>query len=364
MRERIPVGVLAATGAVGQRFVSLLAEHPWFRVVSVTASDRSAGKRYADAVNWVIPGEIPAAVADLVVRPTDEDPGSVPLLFSALPADVAKGLEPGLVAKGYVVASNASAMRMTPDVPILVPDLNPDHVRLIEAQRRRLNTRGFGMAMANCSSTGAVFPLKALNEAFGVEAVHIVTLQAISGAGYPGVSSFDILDNIIPYISNEEDKIETEPRKMLGAVSADGTAIDFADMTISAQVHRVPVMDGHTVAMSVKLRNRASLADVREAIAAYQVAEDARDLPSMPERTMLLRDEADRPQPRRDRDTGRGMTITVGRLQPCPVFDYKLVTLSHNTLRGAAGGAILAAEYAVARGYMDEIIGEAAFAAQ
>lgn len=367
MNQKIPVAIIAATGAVGQRFCSLLQDHPWFEVVAVTASERSAGKKYRDAVNWVVPGEIPAHVADLTVgftEPIDrlvESLGDARLVLSALPSGPAKTVEPALIEKGYAVVTNASALRMVEDVPLMIPEVNYEHIGLLDAQIARHGTGGFGVAMANCSSTGAVMQMKALDDAFGIEAAHIVTMQAISGAGYPGVSSFDILDNVIPYIGNEEDKIESEPRKMLGKLN--GGVIDFAPMTISAQVHRVPVMDGHMVAMSIKLRESASLDEVNEVLRSFKAPEPIQKLPSTPEYPMLLREEIDRPQPRRDRDTGNGMTVSVGRVQPCPVMDYKLVALSHNTIRGAAGGAIQAAEWVVASGYLDEVVGEPVAAA-
>lgn len=350
--NKIPVAVLAVTGAVGQRFVSLLENHPWFKVVAVTASERSAGKRYADAVSWVVPGEIPAGVADLVIRPTDADPGDVPLVFSALPGDVARTVEMELAAKGYAVCSNASALRMEPDVPLLVPEVNPDHIHVIGAQRERRGWSGSIITAPNCSVTGFVFPLKVLHVAFGIEKVHVVTMQAISGAGYPGVASFDILDNVIPFIGGEEDKLETEPRKMLGTVG--NGVIEPADMVVSPQVHRVPVMDGHMAAMSIKLASKASIDEVKMALASFAAPEGVSDLPSTPERPLILRDEQNRPQPRRDRDAGNGMSVSVGRVQPCAVFDVKLVSLVHNTIRGAAGGAIQNAEWLVASGYLGE----------
>ncbi len=367
MNEKIPVAVIAATGAVGQRFCSLLQDHPWFDVVAVTASERSAGKLYRDAVNWVVPGEIPAHVADLTVgytEPHDRLEASLngaKLVLSALPSGPAREIEPALIERGYAVVTNASALRMVEDVPLMIPEVNHEHIGLLDAQIARHGSGGFAVAMANCSSTGSVMQMKALHDAFTIEAAHIVTMQAISGAGYPGVSSFDILDNVIPYIGNEEDKIESEPRKMLGTLS--GAEINFAPITVSAQVHRVPVMDGHMVAMSVKLRDKASLDDVLEALRAFKVPEPIAKLPSTPEFPMLLRDEIDRPQPRRDRHTGNGMTVSVGRVQPCPVLDYKLVALSHNTIRGAAGGAIQAAEWVVASGYLDAVMGEPVAAA-
>lgn len=350
--NKIPVAVLAATGAVGQRFVSLLENHPWFKVVAVTASERSAGQRYADAVSWVVPGEIPAGVADLVVRPTDADPGDVPLVFSALPADVAREVEPALAARGYAVCSNTSALRMDPDVPLLIPEINPDHIHLIPAQRQQRGWSGSIITAPNCSVTGFIFPMKVLHAAFGIEKVHVVTLQAISGAGYPGVASFDILDNVIPFIGGEEEKLEVEPRKLLGTVG--NGAIELADMVVSPQVHRVPVMDGHTAALSIKLASKASIDQVKAALGSFAAPEGVGDLPSTPERPLILRSEQNRPQPRRDRDAGNGMSVSVGRVQPCLVFDVRLVALVHNTIRGAAGGAIQNAEWLVASGYLGE----------
>jgi aspartate-semialdehyde dehydrogenase len=355
MGNRIPVAVLAATGAVGQRFVSLLHNHPNFEIVALTASERSEGKRYGDAVNWVVPGDIPESVRGIVIRPSDagESLGNdARLVFSALPTENAKELEPQLAAKGYQVCSNASAYRMDPLVPLLIPEINHEHVRLIDAQRAQRHWPGYIIAAPNCATTGIVFPLRAIYDAFGIEAVHAVTMQAISGAGYPGVSSFDILDNVIPYIKNEEDKIEEEPLKLLGTVGESG--INFADFTISAQVNRVPVMDGHMAALSIKLKSKADIEDVKAAIREWQAPAFVRDLASTPEHPMVLREEVDRPQPRRDRDAGNGMTVSVGRVQPCPVFDVKLVVLVHNTLRGAAAGALQNAELLEAAGYVGE----------
>jgi aspartate-semialdehyde dehydrogenase len=349
---KIPVGIIAATGAVGQRFASLLSEHPWFEVVMVTASERSVGKRYADAASWVVPGEIPTNVADLVVQPTNADLGDVEIVFSSPPSAVAREIEPKLAEAGYVVCSNASAFRMAPDVPLLIPEVNYDHVGLIETQRERRCWSGLIVTAPNCSTTGTIFPLKIMSDAFGVEKGHIVTMQAISGAGYPGVASFDILDNVIPYIGGEEEKVETEPLKLLGTLVDDH--IEFADMTFSAQTNRVPVMDGHMAALSLKLRREASIDAIKEAIEAFRAPEPVRGLPSTPERPVILRHEPDRPQPRRDRDAGNGMTVTIGRVQPCNVFDVKLLSLVHNTLRGAAGGAIQNAEWLVAAGYLGE----------
>jgi aspartate-semialdehyde dehydrogenase len=354
--RRIPVGILGATGAVGQRFISLLADHPWFEVTAVAASERSAGKLYAEAANWVIPGEIPPGVADLVVTNTEDIDAlgdDVRLLFSALPSSAARELEPALAARGYLVCTNASALRMDPDVPLLIPEINADHVGLIDAQRERRGWTGLIAASPNCAVTAAIFPLKALHDAFGLTQTHIVTMQAISGAGYPGVSSFDILDNVIPYIGGgEESKFEGEPHKMLGTL-VDGQ-IRLADFIASAQVNRVPVSDGHMAVMSVGLKREATVEEVEEALAGFQPPDFVRELPSAPHLPMILRREPDRPQTRRDRDAANGMAVSVGRVQPCPVLGIKLVSLVHNTLRGAAGGAILNAELLVEAGYVED----------
>ncbi len=350
MKDKIPVAVLAATGAVGQRFVSLLVRHPWFEPVVLTGSPRSAGKRYAEVVRWVIPGGIPEGLQETIVRPSDEPPGDVKLVFSALPAAVAGEIEPHLAAQGYAVCSNASALRMEPDVPLLIPEVNPEHLALIDLQRRQRGWQGFVVTSPNCSTTGLVFPLKALHQAFGVSRVHAVTMQAISGAGYPGVSALDILDNVIPYIAGEEAKIERETRKLLGA--CDQGRVSEAPIVVSAQANRVPVLDGHMAVFSVQLTGDPSLAQVQAALEGFDPPQVVRHLPSAPRHPLVLLHQQDRPQPRRDRDLGEGMAVSVGRLQVCPVLGYRMVSLVHNTLRGAAAGAILNAELLVSRGYV------------
>lgn len=352
MSGKIPSAVLGATGAVGQRFVSLLAEHPWFDVVSVTGSSRSQGKRYAETVKWVVPGELPAGAADLTVR-SSEQPGDVSLVFSALPSAAARQIEPALAERGYAVCSNASAHRMAADVPLMIPFINSAHADLIHAQRNSRGWSGLLVTSPNCSTTAVVLPLKVLGEAFGISQAHVVTMQAISGAGYPGLPSFEIQDNVIPFIPGEEEKIENEPRKLLGALR--GGQIEPADMVISAQANRVPVIDGHLAALSVKLRRPASLEEVQSAFGNFGLSEELASLPSAPARPLILRHEPDRPQPRRDRDAENGMAISVGRIRPCPVFDYRLISLVHNTLLGAAGGAILNAEWLARRGYLGDL---------
>jgi aspartate-semialdehyde dehydrogenase len=350
--NKLPVAVLAGTGAVGQRFVSLLENHPWFEVVAVTGSERSAGRLYGEAVNWVVPGDPPPAVAELTVRPNTPDfDVEVAVVFSALPSGVAREVEPDFAAAGYAVCSNASAYRMAPDVPLLIPEINPSHIGLIEKQRAERGWSGLLVASPNCSTTGVIFPLKALDDAFGLTQVHAVTLQAISGAGYPGVASLDILDNVLPYIGGEEDKVENEPRKLLGRLG-DGEIIE-ADVAISAQTNRVPVIDGHLACLSIGFEQSADAGDALDALRDWRAPDETRTLPSAPEHALIVRDEPDRPQPRLDRDAEDGMAVTVGRVQACDVLDVKLVSLVHNTLRGAASGAILNAEFLVAQGLIE-----------
>ncbi len=344
----IDVAVLGATGAVGQRFIQLLENHPWFRVAEVAASERSVGRTYAEACRWILPTPMPAHMANRTVLPLEASFHS-PVVMSALPAEVAKTLEPELAKRGHLVSSNTSAHRMAADVPLLLPELNADHVQLVDVQRRQRGwSSGALVTMSNCTTVPAAVSLAPLLP-FGVQQVQIVSMQAISGGGYPGVASFDIFDNVLPYISGEEEKVEAEPRKILGALNGDQVAPLAA--TFSASCNRVPVLDGHTVIVSVKFAQTPSLAAVREAWQAFRPHQWAHSLPSMPDSVLLYNDGLDRPQPRLDRDNGRGMATTVGRLRACPVLDIKFVALSHNTVRGAAGGAILNAELLIARGY-------------
>jgi len=348
--HKITVGVLGATGAVGQRFVQLLAGHPWFEVMALAASERSAGKRYADVCKWVIPGDPPPAVGEMVVQPLEP---SLPakLVFSALPADVAREIEPEFARAGYAVCTNASPYRAVDDVPLLIPEVNADHVALIETQRAGRNWPGLIVASPNCTITGVALPLKPLDVAFGVRKVFMTSMQAIYGAGYPGVASLDILDNVVPYIPGEEEKFPQELRKMLGRM-VDGRGVD-ADIVLSAHANRVPVFDGHTVSLSVGFERPAPVEDVIAALRDFRGTETSRGLPSAPEHPILVRMEPDRPQTRRDRDAEGGMAISVGRVRPCPLLDIRMTTVSHNTLRGAASGAILNAELLVATGYVE-----------
>ncbi len=352
MNQPIDVAIFGATGAVGQRFIQLLENHPWMRVAAVVASDRSAGKPYREAANWVLSGMPPADVADLTVLPLDADPDT-PLVFSALPAEIATARELELAGAGHVVCSNVKSHRMAGDVPLLIPEVNADHVGLISAQRRN---RGWGggalVTSPNCTATPVVMALAPLRP-FGIRQVSVVSMQAISGAGYPGVASLDIFDNVVPYIPGEEEKVEAESRKMLGALNGDHVLP--LDAVISAQCNRVPVLDGHTVAVSVALDERPSLDDIRRAWMAFRGNKLVAALPSAPERPLIVHDAPDRPQPRRDRDAGQGMSAAVGRLRDCPVLGYKFIAMAHNTVRGAAGGAILNAELLIAMGYVEGV---------
>ncbi len=349
MPERIPVTVLAATGSVGQRFVQLLDGHPWFEVKTLTGSDRSIGQKYGRACHWTLPEPMPAWAREIEVVPTSPEAADVGLAFSALPTGIAREAEPLFAQAGVKVFSNASAYRAEPDVPILLPEVNPDHSGLIQAQRDQRGWSGYIVTNSNCTSTGMTVALKALQDAFGLRLVFAVSLQALSGAGYPGVPSLDITDNIIPYIGGEEEKVEWEPRKMLGTLN--GQEIDLAPFAISAHTNRVAVSDGHTVCLSVELRDRADAKRVAQALRSYQAPAISADLPSAPRPVIVLREENDRPQPRLDRMTGQGMATVVGRLRPDPVFDVKMIVLSHNTVRGAAGGSIYNAELLVRQGF-------------
>jgi aspartate-semialdehyde dehydrogenase len=355
--RKIKVGVLGATGAVGQRFIQLLTGHPWFEVAALTASDRSIGKTYGEAARWLIRGGMPAGVAAMTLAPTE--PGAihpdVRLLFSAIPGGTAGALESELADAGFAVCSNASAHRMDADAPLLIPDVNPDHTALVHTQKRKRlalgKKGGFIVTNPNCTSTHLVCALKPLHDAFGLQAVNVVTMQALSGAGYPGVASLDILDNVVPYIGGEEEKIEIEPRKLLGKLA--GETIEYADFLVSAQANRVAVRNGHLEAVSVKLRNKATLEEVAQAFRGYRGEPQRMGLPSAPEPAIILHTEPDRPQPRLDRLAGKGMATSVGRLRPDPLLDYKFIVLGHNTIRGAAGGALLNAELLFAQGLLD-----------
>lgn len=347
--ERIPVAVLGATGMVGQWFVKLLLDHPWFEIVALSASDRSTGMPYGMAVRWIFPGEIPERVRELPVLPAKPDlPARI--VFSALPGDVAGPIEEEFARAGYIVSSNARAHRYDPDVPLLVAEVNPDHLALVEMQRRRRGWKGFIVTGGNCSTVQLVLALEPLRRRFGVEAAVVATMQALSGAGSSGVAGVSILDNVLPFIPGEEEKIAREPRKIWGRPTPDG--IEEAEVRISAHCHRVATLDGHLEAVSVKLSRPATAEEVVEAMRGFRGLPQKLGLPSAPAQPIVVRHEPDRPQPRLDRDAGGGMSVVVGRIRPCPVLDWRLEILGHNTVRGAAGGAILNAELIVAEGLL------------
>jgi aspartate-semialdehyde dehydrogenase len=344
MAKRYSVGILGATGTVGQRFVQLLQGHPQFEITALAASDRSSGKAYAEACAWKLNGEIPESVREIVVSPI-EPPLECDIVFSSLPSSVARETEEAFARAGFPVISNSSSFRMDEDVPLLIPEINADHLGLIETQRKKRGfSKGFIVTNPNCAVASIAPPLAALHRRFGVESAVVTTLQAISGAGYPGVSSMDITDNVLPYIAGEEPKVETESQKILGTFS-DGV-VEKADFAVSAQCFRVDVIDGHTASVRADLRETATMEDVISAFREFP----SLALYSSPVRFMEVLEEPTRPQPRIDRERGNGMTITVGRVFPDNVFDYRFVSLSHNTVRGAAGSAILNAELLIDKG--------------
>jgi aspartate-semialdehyde dehydrogenase len=347
--SKIPVAVLGATGAVGQRFIQLLADHPWFAVAEVAASDRSAGKPYREAATWRLASELPAAVGGLTVTNLDA-PFRSRLLFSGLDSSVAGEAEERLARGGYAVVSNARNHRMAEDVPLLIPEVNAQHLDALALQKKRTGG-GYIVTNPNCSVIGLAMALAPLHRRFGLESAAVVTLQALSGAGYPGVASMDATDNVVPYIGGgEEEKIEAEPRKILGAF--EGGRFVEAPFTVSASVHRVAVTDGHTMAVFVRLQRKADAAEARAALAEFRGEPQERELPTAPRRPLHVLEAADRPQPRLDRDREGGMAVSVGRVRPDPIFGLKLEVLVHNTIRGAAGAAILNGELLHARGLL------------
>ncbi len=346
----IPVAVLGATGSVGQRFVSLLDNHPWFKVTALAASDKSIGQPYSEACRWILSEPMPTWAGEMVITPAAPEAISSRIVFSALPANLAKELEPKFAAAGFAVCSNASSFRRDIDVPLLLPEVNADHIALVRRQRQLRGWSGCILTNPNCTSTGLTIVLKALQDSFGLKRVFVVSLQALSGAGYPGVPSLDIMDNVVPYIGGEEEKVEWEPRKMLGKLV--DSNIELADTIFSAQTNRVGVSDGHTVCVSVELDESISPESAIRAMTEYQAPASACQLPSTPNPVISVRHEADRPQPRLDRMTGKGMTTVVGRVRPDPLFHLKFVVLSHNTIRGAAGGSIYNAELLVQEGLL------------
>ncbi len=348
---RVKVGILGATGAVGQRFIELLQNHPWFEVTELAASGRSFGKPYREACRWTISGDMPSAMADKIVKECKPDL-DCEMVFSALPAEIAGDIEEDFARAGYKVSTNSRNHRMDADVPLVIPEVNPDHLGIIEHQRKNRGwSTGFIVTNPNCSTIAMVLALKPLQDAFGINTVIVTTLQALSGAGYPGVPSLDILDNVIPYIGGEEMKMESETQKLLGTLR-DGHFED-ARIKVSASCNRVATTDGHLECVSVGLdRKPVSIDEVVNAFASFKALPQELGLPSAPKQPIVVRYELDRPQPKYDRNTGNGYASVVGRIRSCPVLDYKFVVLGHNTIRGAAGGAILNAELLKAQGYL------------
>lgn len=347
--SKLPVAVLGATGTVGQRFIQLLEGHPWFEVAALTGSERSAGRPYAEACRWVLDTPMPAAVRDLTVLAEDAALHT-PLVFSALPSKTAGAIEQHYARAGHVVCSNASDHRMDPDVPLLIPEVNPDHLELIAVQRKRRGWPGAIITNPNCTATGPTMVLRPLHDAFGVTRLLLMSMQALSGAGYPGVPAYDAVDNVIPYIGGEEPKVEVEPQKMLGTLQ-DGAVVP-APFATSAHCNRVPVLEGHLECLSIGFSRRPGREDLIDALRSFRALPQELKLPSAPPQPVIVRDEPDRPQTRRDRDAGRGMSTVAGRIRECPILDYKLVVLSHNTIRGAAGGSLLNAELIYAQGLL------------
>jgi len=349
MSEKIPVGILGATGTVGQRFIQLLEGHPWFEVAWLAASDRSAGKTYANAMKWRLGSALPANIANMAVSPATPE-GAPHLIFAALDSAAAAELEPRFAEAGCGVVSNSSAFRMTADVPLVIPEVNGEHLKVLQTQEWFRNKRGFMVTNPNCSAIGLVMALAPLHRKFGVEKVFVTTMQAISGAGYPGVASLDILGNVIPYIGSEEEKMEAESCKLLGGVN--GAGFIPAEIIISAHCNRVAVEDGHTESVSVKLHTPAKPEEIIAAWNEFSGLPQKLKLPNAPEQPVVYDPAPDRPQPRLDIHRGAGMTAVVGRLRPCPLLDWKFTVLSHNTIRGAAGAALLNGELLKAQGYI------------
>jgi len=368
MPSKTQVGILGATGMVGQRFIQLLENHPWFEVAWLAASDRSSGKKYGEAAKWRLDTPLPARVERMTVSPAEPEgatPGSVPrVIFAALDTAIAREMEPRFAEAGCAVISNSSAFRMAADVPLVIPEVNGDHLRLIEEQSWRRRSGGYMVTNPNCSAIGLVLALKPLEERFGLEKIFVTTMQAVSGAGYPGVPSMDILGNVVPYIGSEEEKMEAETLKLLGHLesSPGGHAVAPLAARISASCNRVPVEDGHTESVSIQLGDKlgrpVTREDILNAWAEFHPLA-GKNLPSAPRLPVEFAPQDDRPQPRLDRNRGRGMTVTVGRLRPCGLLDWKFTLLSHNTIRGAAGAAILNAEMLASQGTLVPALPEA-----
>jgi aspartate-semialdehyde dehydrogenase len=347
--NRIPVGILGATGMVGQHFVKFLQNHPWFDITWMGASDRSAGKPYRDATSWRLDGAMPDAVRHLQVQ--ECKPLHAPrLMFSAMDASVATEIEREFAQAGHIIVSNSRNHRMEPDVPLLIPEVNPEHLKIIPHQQRLRGWKGQIATNPNCSTIVLAMALAPLKP-FGITRVIVTTMQAISGAGYPGVASMDINANVIPFIGSEEEKMQQETQKILGEFTGDG--LRPLNAKVSAHCNRVPVVDGHTITVSVEFERKPSQDDVIRALVNYRSVPQERKLPSAPPQPVIYMEENDRPQPRRDAEREHGMAVFVGRLRECPVLDYKFVALGHNTIRGAAGAAVLNAELMYSEGLLD-----------
>ncbi|MBI3940974.1 MAG: aspartate-semialdehyde dehydrogenase [Acidobacteria bacterium] len=344
--SKIPVAILGATGAVGQQFVALLADHPWFEIAALMASERSAGRSYGEVVTWKQPVTLARRIAAMTVRPCQPG-GDFAVAFCGLDAAVAGEIEEAFAAAGHAVVSNSRNHRLEPDVPLVIPELNPDHLRVIPGQKKNRRWKGFIVTNSNCSTMFLAMALGPIHRRFGLEKVFVTTMQAISGAGYPGVPSWDILGNVIPFIAGEEEKIEAETRKILGSVEK--TVIVPAAFAISAQTNRVAVENGHTECVSIGLRNRATPDQIHRLLGGFKGVPQKLKLPSAPLHPVIVRCERDRPQPRMDVMAEKGMSTLVGRIRPCPILDIRMVLLGHNTIRGAAGAAILNAELLKAR---------------
>jgi aspartate-semialdehyde dehydrogenase len=347
--QRQKIGILGATGMVGQRFIQLLEKHPWFEVVWLAASDKSSGKRYSEAARWKLDTPLPKHIAEMPVSPASPE-GAPGIIFAALDADIARELEPRFAAAGCAVISNSSAFRMQEDVPLVIPEVNADHLDLLETQAWRKQSGGYLVTNPNCSAIGLVLALKPLEERFGIESLFVSTMQAVSGAGYPGVPSLDILGNVVPFIKNEEEKMEEETLKLLGRLA--GNHVKPLDAKVTAHCNRVAVEDGHTESVSLKLRSKATLEEILEAWQDFTPLAGLH-LPTAPAHPVEFEPALDRPQPRLDRMRGAGMAATVGRLRPCSLLDWKFTVLSHNTIRGAAGAALLNAELLATLGKLE-----------
>jgi aspartate-semialdehyde dehydrogenase len=351
MNTKHEIGILGATGMVGQRFIQLLENHPWFQITWLAASDRSSGKKYEDAAKWRLDTPCPERVAKMTISPAEPE-GAPKIIFAALDADIAREMEPRFAAAGCAVVSNSSAFRMHPNVPLVIPEVNADHLHLIEDQSWRKESGGYIVTNPNCSAIGLVMALKPIQERFGVEQIFVTTMQAVSGAGYPGVPSMDILGNVVPFIKNEEQKMEEETLKLLG--SLDGDAIVPLKARMSAHCNRVAVEDGHTESVSIKLGKPATREELLAAWAEFKPLA-GQNLPTAPEQPVEWIAAEDRPQPRLDKNRGRGMAASVGRLRPCGLLDWKFTVLSHNTIRGAAGAAIVNAELLLSLGKLEPL---------